>query len=252
MVDVLEVLPPRWREDRMLRGDRVRWDAVEALGDDDAVLLVLGARDRPSLLGRGDPEAVERLVARAPVGAARWLSVPREAQPAAAVLDRLGLVPFSTWDWLSTDGSPPPVPGEREVHRLDVGADEDRIRACLRTANPGTSADPTGPGEIGWWGVEVDGALAGVVGVSARGGVDGRPSWHVHGLGVVPTLRESGMGTALTAAATRAGVLAGASWVSLGMYAENDTARRIYRRLGFRTDAELTSFSPAGAERPPG
>ncbi|WP_421741408.1 GNAT family N-acetyltransferase [Cellulomonas sp.] len=252
MVDVLEVFPPRWREDRMLLSDRVRWDAVEALGDDDGVLLVLGATDRPSLLGRGDPQTVERLVAGAPVGAARWLSVPRGARPAAEVLDRLGLVPFSTWDWLSTAVSPPLVPGEREVRRLDVGVDEDRIRACLRTANPGTSADPTGSDEIGWWGVEADGALAGVVGVSARGGVDGRPSWHVHGLGVVPSRRGSGMGTALTAAVTRAGDAAGAPWVSLGIYAQNDRARRIYRRLGFRTDAELTSFGPAGAERPPG
>lgn len=77
-------------------------------------------------------------------------------------------------------------------------------------------------------------------------------SWHLHGLGVVPELRGTGLGTALSATAVRAGLAAGAQWVSLGMYARNDDARRIYHRLGFRTDAELTSFSPAGADRPPG
>lgn len=252
MVDVLEVLPPRWREDRMLLGDRSRWSAVEVLGDDDAVVLVIGGPDRPSLLGRGDPASVDRLVAAQDVGHARWMSVPRGSRPRADVLARLDLVPFSTWDWLSTDAAPPGVAGESSVVRLDPQADADRIRTCLHSANPETSADPTAPDELGWWGVEVDRALGGVVGVSARRGVRDDASWHVHGLGVLPTLRGSGMGTALTAAATRAGVLAGASWVSLGMYAQNDTARRIYRRLGFRTDAELTSFGPAGSERPPG
>jgi ribosomal protein S18 acetylase RimI-like enzyme len=73
----------------------------------------------------------------------------------------------------------------------------------------------------------------------------------VHGLGVLPSLRRTGAGTALTAALTRAAFAGGASWVSLGMYARNDAARRIYRRLGFDTDMELRSFSPAGAQRPP-
>ena len=74
----------------------------------------------------------------------------------------------------------------------------------------------------------------------------------MHGLGVLPRLRGTGTGTALTAAAVRAGLRSGASWVSLGVYVQNDAARRIYTRLGFRTDAELTSFSPVGTLRPPG
>ncbi|MEZ0449628.1 GNAT family N-acetyltransferase [Cellulomonas sp. ICMP 17802] len=253
MADVLELLPPRWREDRMLLTDRARWDAVEVLGDDDGVLLVLGGADRPNLFGRGDPRVVDRLVAGLDRGAARWMSVPRGSAPAPEVLDRLALVPFSTWDWLSTSVAPPAdVPGERSVRRLDPVAEADAIRACLGAANPGTSADPTGPEEIGWWGVEVDGSLVGVVGAAERGGPGDARSWHVHGLGVLPGMRGTGMGTALTAAVTREGLAGGASWVSLGMYAQNAGARRIYHRLGYRTEAELTSFSPAGAERPPG
>ena len=59
MADVLELLPPRWREDRMIVGDRSLWDAVEVLGDDDGLLLVLGGPQRPTLLGRGDPRVVD-------------------------------------------------------------------------------------------------------------------------------------------------------------------------------------------------
>lgn len=251
MADVLEVLPPRWRQDRMLLGDRHRWDAVDVLGDDDAIVLLIGGPDRPSVLGRGEAAKVDRLVADAGLGAARWMSVPRGSQPQPETLAGLGLVPFSTWDWLSTDVVPPTVAGEDAVHTLDRDRDADAIRACLAEANPATSADPAGPDELGWWGVRVDGVLAGVVGVSERGGPGDARSWHVHGLGVRPLLRGTGTGTALTAAVVRAALRSGASWVSLGMDAENDAARRIYRRLGFRTDAELTSFSPAGAQRPP-
>lgn len=252
MADVLEVLPPRWRQDRMLLGDRHRWDVVDVLGDDRAVVLLIGGSDRPSVLGRGEPAQVDRLVADADLGPARWMSVPRGSSPGAATLAGLGLVPFSTWDWLSTDVVPPMVAGEGDVRELDRERDADAIRACLAEANPGTSADPSGPDELGWWGVHVGGVLGGVVGVSERGGPGDARSWHVHGLGVRPRLRGTGTGTALTAAVVRAGLQSGASWVSLGMYAQNDGARRIYRRLGFRTDAELTSFSPAGAQRPPG
>jgi ribosomal protein S18 acetylase RimI-like enzyme len=250
MADLLELLPPRWREDRMILGDRTRWGAVSVLGDDDGVLLVIGGPS-PVLLGRGDPRTVDRLVAQWDGGGARWMSVPRGCSPAAAVLERLGLVPFSQWDWLTSAVSPPAVPGERAVRRLDPVGDAEAIRACLSVANPGTSADPTGPGELGWWGVDTDGVLVGVVGAAERGGPGDSRSWHVHGLGVLPGLRGSGVGTALTAVVTRAALADGASWVSLGMYAENDGARRIYQRLGYSLDAELASFSPAGSERPP-
>ena len=252
MADVLELLPPRWREHRMILGDRIRWDAVEVLGDDDGVVLLIGGPERPSVLGLGDPATVDRVVAGADVGPARWMSVPRGCRPQPGVLDGLGLVPFSAWDWLSTGaGLPAHVPGEAQVCRLDPVGDADSIRSCLRASNPETSADPAGPDELGWWGVHADGQLAGVVGAVARGAEGDGRSWHVHGLGVLPTLRRTGAGTALTAALTRAALADGASWVSLGMYAQNDAARRIYRRLGFRTDTEMSSFSPPGTQRPP-
>ncbi|GEK19951.1 GNAT family N-acetyltransferase [Cellulomonas xylanilytica] len=252
MSDLLEVLPPRWREDRMMLADRPRWDAMEVHGDGDGLVLVFPGRRGPVLLGRGDPGTVGRVLEQIDVGHVGWLSVPRGCDVAPDVLARLGLVPYSTWDWLSSSTPPPVSDAEAAVVRLDPGADADAIRGCLAVANPSTSADPTAPDEAGWWGIRVDGRLAGVVGAAVRGGPDAGHSWHVHGLGVVPELRGTGSGTALAAAVTRAGLASGAAWVSLGMYADNDVARRIYERLGYRVDARFTSFSPRGATRPPG
>jgi ribosomal protein S18 acetylase RimI-like enzyme len=252
---VLAGLPPRWQADRLLLSDRSRWAGQEAYGDDDGVLLVVRAADLPgvSLLGRGAGPVVDRLVADVAGrhDLVRWMSVPRASRPAPDVLDALGLVPFSAWDWMSCDAAPPSVAGEDRVERLDPVRDAVEIRACLTASNPGTSADPEAPGEIGWWGVRDGTTLTGVVGVTGRGATAGRTSWHLHGLGVRAEARGSGLGSALTAAATRAGLADGAEWVGLGIYASNDVARRLYHRLGYRTHVEMASFAPESADRPP-
>lgn len=247
----------------MLLGDRVRWREVEVVStpDESAVLVGVLRDARITLFGLGDAGGTVRLVtertkrrrtagARAGVG---WMSLPRGAVVGPELLDALGLVPYSSWDWMSTDVPPPAVAGEDAVVRLDPVADAPAIRACLAEANPGTTADPTAAHEAAWFGVRSDdGALAGVVGASLRGGpADGGSSWHLHGLGVRPDVRGRGTGAALTAAITRAGLAAGASWISLGLYADNEHARRIYRTLGFVTTAELDSYSPPGTQRPP-
>lgn len=253
--DVLARLPARWRADRLLSGDRSRWTDVEPFGDDDGLLLAVRADGRPgvTLLGRGDGARVDRALVAA-VGRlddVRWMSLPRTSRPSAEVLRALRLRPFSTWDWMASDTVPPTVAGEDLVRSLDLRRDAAAIRDCLAGSNPTTSADPESAGEIGWWGVEDHRSLVGVVGVSARAATGDRASWHVHGLGVRPEARGTGLGSALTAVATRTGLAEGAEWVSLGLYASNDTARRLYARLGFRTEAELSSFAPAEADRPP-
>ena len=186
-----------------------------------------------------------------------WMSLPRGASVPRAVLDALGLVGFSTWDWMHTDRAPGPVRGV-EVTRLDPADDAPGIRACLAVANPGTTADPAHPDEAAWFGVRDGSRLLGVFGASWRGGpvlddtrgeTSGR-SWHLHGLAVRPEARRRGLGAALTAAATQAGLDVGAAWVSLGLYADNVAARRIYSDLGFVIDGEFRSFGPPGAVRP--
>ncbi|MBO9555720.1 GNAT family N-acetyltransferase [Cellulomonas sp.] len=265
MSSLLDGLPEGWRRHRMLDGLDARWQDAVVVGDDRAVLLASPSPRGPFVLVLGaGPEAGRLLtdvvarrqepgspLARAGfVDHAAWLNVTRAAEVPAAVLLALGLAPFSVWDWLSTDQAPPAHDDEPTVRRLDPGTEADAIRACLALGNPGTSADPTRPGEAGWWGVDGPGGLLGVVGATSRG-VRGRASWHVHGLGVVPDARTGGLGTALTRAAVRQAFADGVAFVSLGMYAQNAVARRLYTRLGFTIDAELASFGPAGAERPP-
>ncbi|NTW40448.1 MAG: GNAT family N-acetyltransferase [Cellulomonadaceae bacterium] len=251
----LERLPARWRTDRLLLGDRSRWRVVDVRGDDKSVVVAVEREGRATLLGRGDAGGVARLVdalaadpgAADLVGAVTWLSHPRGAQPSAAALTALALEPVSAWDWMVTGWAPGVLDGEADVVRLDPDADAEAIRACLAQANPGTSADPSHRGEAGWWGVGTSAELVGVVGAAVRAGDPGGrdTSWHLHGLGVLPRARGAGLGAALTAAATRAGLRDGAEWVSLGLYASNGVARRVYERLGFATEACMASYGPA-------
>jgi ribosomal protein S18 acetylase RimI-like enzyme len=258
-----EVLGPVWSTDRMLLGDRARWaGATVTRTEDERSLLVAAERgDRLVLFGRGEPTGVvallrervgDRTTGPGDPGAAGWMSVPRGTVVPGEVVRALGLEPFSTWDWLLAEVGPAPVAGEDAVVRLDPAREAAAIRDCLAEANENTTADPTGPHEAAWVGVRgEDGRLLGVFGAQTRGGAADGFSWHLHGLAVRPALRGRGLGAALTAVLTRAGFEAGAQWVSLGMYADNDVARRIYHRLGYVTLAEFASFGPAGSTRPP-
>lgn len=259
------MLGPAWSTDRMLLGDRARWAGatVTRTPDERSLLVAADRGDRLVLFGRGDPGGVvdllhARVEQQHAAGTGRadqagWMSVPRGAVVPEEVLRGLRLEPFSTWDWLLAEAPPAPVPGEGDVVVLEPGRDAAEITLCLGEANPGTTADPTGPHEAAWVGVRGrDGALDGVFGAQVRGGSDETGlSWHLHGLGVRPAARGRGLGAALTAALTRAGFAAGAEWVSLGMYADNDVARRLYHRLGYVTLAEFASFGPTGSTRPP-
>ncbi|WP_454300733.1 GNAT family N-acetyltransferase [Salana multivorans] len=115
-----------------------------------------------------------------------------------------------------------------------------------------STADPLGEGEVAWFGATGKGKLVGVVGARLAQGDPGREgsfSWHLHGLSVSPEARRAGYGRALTLAAVRAGLEAGADWVSLGLYADNDAARGLYQGLGFRLDAAMASYAPASIAR---
>ncbi len=245
-------LPDAFRGRRWLLADRDRWRDARVLGDGPDVLLVRDADAGLVAMCAGDGGAAGRLLdelAGELVADARtlaWLTVPRTAVVAAGTLAALGVAPFSTWDRMSTAVAPPPVPGEEAVELLrDPAADE--VAACLAEANPGTHAQPGTTDDAGWWGVRDGGRLVGVIGAAQRlGALDGRGSWHLHGLGVVPSARGRGLGAALTATALRAGLGSGLAWVSLGLYADNDVARRLYLRLGMTVDEENASYARPG------
>ncbi len=124
------------------------------------------------------------------------------------------------------------------------GAGPDAIRECLGEANPGSQADPTDPDEAAWFGVRGGGglrrrdrclpALGDPAGATARGTCT---AWGC-------SRRRAAQGSAGCSPRRRprAGFDAGADWVSLGMYASNQAARRVYLRLGFAVEGRFTSY----------
>ena len=238
-------------------------------GDEEALLLELDHLGRTAFLGRGEPSRVRALVEGSGAERVAWMTLPRRGAGPAGVAGEpshegprhrpeddldpvtqrgLGLYPISAWDWMATSRRPE-ADGGQTVVRLDPSADAGAVLDCLAEANPGTSADPRHEAEAAWFGVRDGATLLGVIGAESR---RGRPaardlSWHLHGLAVRREARGRGLGGALTAAATTAGFDAGADWVSLGMYASNDVARRVYRRLGFDVEGRFTSYRPPGS-----
>lgn len=250
----LDALPPRWRADRLVRSDLARLVRAGArvVEDGESFVLLTTSPRGVSALGLSPDGGAARLVAqladagdlRAPL---RWLWLPRAGDLPARVCEALAVEPLPGWNWMSTTRIPE-APDGALVERLDLRADLPAIHDCLADANPTTESDPAGPDEAGWWGVRDGDRLVGVIGAGLRGGAsDEGFSWHLHGLGVRPEARTRGLGTALTAAATAAGVAAGADWVSLGVWAANAPAIRIYERLGYRTDHRNRSYRPLDA-----
>lgn len=183
----------------------------------------------------GDEEGIDVLFASAQVrewfqgSGFRHLSAPREHQHVIARHLDLG-ERGGDWDWMWTRSSPPPVPGEERVVAL-VAADREEATAFLAAHSPTTHGQPFArPGQE-WVGVrDADGALL------ACGGSEpseaGTPT--LAGIAVSTDHRRTGLGAAVTAALTRRAVAARGA-CALGMFADNDAARRVYERLGFTT-----------------
>ena len=156
---------------------------------------------------------------------------------AAELLTTYALDRPNDWEWLSTATAPPGQRGEAQVRWLGE-RDHDRISALLERASPRHDAKPGGPGVLRWCGVRED--AAGLVAVAAhtehRNGVPFLAS-----VATAPELRGAGLGSAVTAWLTRRLLEEGHDLVTLGMYSDNDVARRVYLRLGFRVAHEFTS-----------
>ncbi len=173
------------------------------------------------------------------------VSVPRDAYARAAA--RVPLGPGSTWEWMWTRAAPP----RRSAEGLLVRLGPDRraeVTAFLDEHNPRTFGQPfTRPAQL-WLGVRGEADELVAVGCSEPNAA-GIP--HLTGITVRPDQRGKGLGTAVTAHLTRE-ALARAGTCTLGMYADNATARRVYHRLGYLTAITWTSGPPqraAGRDR---
>ncbi|PFG43283.1 acetyltransferase (GNAT) family protein [Isoptericola jiangsuensis] len=259
-------LSPRWASHPVVVAEQAHdgWDASHVWADDDALLVRLRWRvrtdglrpfavehddDAASVLGLGEPGAAARLVVAAgtALGTVTRVSAPRGTHAELAGLAAAGhrvpapfdRLPVSAWDWYGTTTSPAVQPGEDRVVELDA-THRHGAAACLAVANPHGELSLDEP-RSRWWGwLDDDGTVRGVAGASRR--VPGQP-WVLGSVGTDPAFRGRGIAAAVTAAATRAG-LAEVAMVTLGMYAHNDAARRVYERLGFARVQEFESWRP--------
>jgi ribosomal protein S18 acetylase RimI-like enzyme len=155
------------------------------------------------------------------------ISVPADPEPvvAAEVLEP------SHWEWMWTSTPPPLSSG---VAWLTPA--EERELPDLLAHTPRAHAQPGDPSVRAWAGVRRDGTLV------AAGALCSAPAGTPHLRAIVthPEHRGRGLGAAVTATLTLRG-LQTSPVVTLGMYSDNDVARRIYHRLGFVTSHRWVS-----------
>jgi ribosomal protein S18 acetylase RimI-like enzyme len=267
-------LPARWAQHPVVVAEHAHggWVASHAWCDDDALVVRLRWRERldggrpfavdhdgagVSVLAVGSAAGAARLIlaadaelrrgggapgpvvrASAPRGTHAALAAPRAPRDGVPVpFDR---PPFDAWDWFCTTGPPAVQRAEERVEELAGPEGRAEVAACLAVSNPHGELSVDEP-RSRWWGWrDDDGVVRAVAGASRR--VPGRP-WTLGSIGTDPDWRGRGIAAAVTAAATRAG-LAESPMVTLGMYAHNEAARRVYRRLGFRLVQEFESSRP--------
>jgi ribosomal protein S18 acetylase RimI-like enzyme len=168
-------------------------------------------------------------------GGNRHLSVPRGLMPVVA--QRLDLGDRGgEWDWMWTRSAPPEVPHEGAVGPMEP-ADREEMVDFLEVHSPRTHGQPFARPEQHWVGVRDDDGTLVALGCSEPV-ASGLPT--LAGIAVDVRRRGEGWGAAVTAHLTRLAVdEAGAC--ALGMFADNDVARRLYHRLGYTTGMEWTS-----------
>lgn len=161
------------------------------------------------------------------------LSVPRAAADHAAVSVRLPR--HVAWDLQWTTRQPAPTPGEDKVQVLDP-AEYAEVDDLLDLANPTASERPGALLARLWVGVRDDtGRL-----IATAADASGPDIGHIASVATHPAARGRGLGAAVTVYLTRL-QLAEFDLASLGFYHRNDTARRLYHRVGYRDTVEMTS-----------
>jgi RimJ/RimL family protein N-acetyltransferase len=161
---------------------------------------------------------------------ARSASVP--AEHAAAARTVLPLTEEGgDWEWMWTTTSPAEDPREARLVLLDDRTDAQELLEFARRHNPRVWTR-IGEGAVDRWvGVrDAGGALLAVGGAErADSGVP-----HLAGILTATSARGRGWGQVVSASLTR-WALRDHGVCTLGLFSDNDTARRLYRRLGYRT-----------------
>jgi ribosomal protein S18 acetylase RimI-like enzyme len=209
-----------------------------------ALLLVTETEAARMVHGLGDPDAADALFARAvrtgTLTGARWVNLPRrrtDSIPAGFVLN-------DHWDFRWTTHAVPPQPGQDRVVALGPG-DADAINALLDAAFPTSMVRPGHPMAQGWYGVWSGRTLVACAADRSTRSTDPSavPVGVIGGVATHPEHRRQGLAAAVTAAVAER-LRARYGLVTLGVIAGNDTASRMYERLGFTGLLEITSIRP--------
>ncbi|NMR20142.1 GNAT family N-acetyltransferase [Cellulomonas fimi] len=252
-------LPEPWCTEPYLVGEFAAAGVLAAWADDTALLAVVdGAGRPPGLVGIGAADRLAELVGEAAVhdaallASVRFATLARGASErldpdAAAVLRHLD-GPASDWDWFWVDRPLAGAdPGHAVAERLADGPGTvAEVRDFLAVGHPEASTAPDDPRLLGWWGAREAGRLVAVVG-AMRFAPGLAP--HLVSLGVDPRRRGRRLAAAVLRAAVRDCLelrpAVGAPMVTLGMYADNEAARRVYERLGFEQRHAFSSRRPS-------
>lgn len=151
------------------------------------------------------------------------------------------------WDWMWTATDPPPVAEESLVETLDDALDARALLALNEIGNPTSESEP-GTGRTEHWVGVRDGDQV-VAAAALHRTSRGAP--HLAGITVAPEHRGRRLGLAVTASLTRTAL----QWdgiSTLGMYAGNDVARRVYQGLGYTVARQWSSRRLADTTSPTG
>lgn len=164
------------------------------------------------------------------------MTIPRSAALAPA-LDRWRLTTGVDWDLMVCHTPPPPQPGEALVR---PGLADAEVQAFLDRVNPHHSVRTGDPTVELWAGVRGDQGELLAVGALTRNktGVG-----YLASIATDPAARGAGRGSAVAAYLTRQVLEAGEPRCTLAHYHPNESARRIYLRLGYRTMTQNHSVS---------
>jgi GNAT superfamily N-acetyltransferase len=217
---------------------------LDALGDHPYARFTLGMAPEPSGVVLGETivwwgeTAFGRIahafgppVALPPLEGVVWLNHPRE-WPAPQ-----GWSPREAWDFRWTAVAPPP-----SGSALSKVGDHSAVAELLDAGHPGTAMRPGHPLIRQWWGIWEEGRLVACAADRSAGDIGVIGAVTVH-----PGHRGRGHGAAVSAELTRR-LLDRYGLCSLGVMEGNDTATRLYARLGYRDVYRLTSVTrlPAG------
>lgn len=198
------------------------------------VFLGMDAEERrPWLTALGSPAAVARLLGRA----AHRFGLPTQVNLPRGTPELLGQVGLALagavdWDFRWTALAPALQPGEAQVAEV---TDADAVAELLALASPAASTRPGDPAARRWLGTGVP-LQAVAADTSAVPGVG-----HISSVATRPEARGQGLAAAVTAALTRRLLAEGCEVVTLGLFAGNAPARRLYSRLGFHDTHPRTS-----------